>query len=42
MYILDFRETFALVVRLKSICILLAYASNHDIKLFQMDIKMHS
>ena len=36
---LDFRETFALVVRLEAICILLAYASHHEIKLYQMDVK---
>jgi hypothetical protein len=36
---LDFDETFTLVVRLESICILLAYATEHDFKLFQMDIK---
>jgi hypothetical protein len=32
-------ETFALVARLEAICILLAYASNHKMKLFQMDVK---
>jgi hypothetical protein len=36
---LDFRETFALVARLKAICILLAYASHHEIKLYQIDVK---
>jgi hypothetical protein len=36
---LDFNETFALVARLKSIHILLAYATHHDFKLYQMDIK---
>ena len=36
---LDFSETFALVARLEAIRILLAYASSHDIKLFQMDLK---
>jgi len=36
---LDFSETFALVARLEAIRILLAYASSHDIKLFQMDVK---
>jgi len=36
---LDFGETFAPVARLEAICILLAYASSHDIKLFQMDVK---
>ena len=36
---LDFDETFAPVARLKDICFLLAYASSHDIKLFQMDVK---
>jgi hypothetical protein len=34
---LDFDETFAPVARLKSICILLAYATHHDFKLYQMD-----
>ena len=36
---LDFRETFALVARLEAIGILLACASHHKIKLYQMDIK---
>jgi hypothetical protein len=36
---LDFGETFAPVVRLKAICMLLAYSSHHDIKLYQMDMK---
>jgi len=36
---LDFNETFAPVARLEAIRILLAYASSHDIKLFQMDVK---
>jgi hypothetical protein len=36
---LDFGETFALVTRLKAIRILLAYASHHKMKLYQMDVK---
>jgi hypothetical protein len=36
---LDFDETFAPVARLASICILLAYATQHDFKLYQMDVK---
>ena len=36
---MDFRETFAPVVRLEAIRILLAYASHHDMKLYQMDVK---
>jgi hypothetical protein len=36
---LDFGETYALVARLESICILLAYATHHDFKLHQMDVK---
>jgi hypothetical protein len=36
---LDFEETFAPVARLESIRILLAYASHHSFKLFQMDVK---
>jgi hypothetical protein len=36
---LDFAETYALVARLESICILLAYATHHDFKLRQMDVK---
>ena len=36
---LDFGETYAPVARLESIRILLAYATNHDIKLYQMDVK---
>jgi hypothetical protein len=35
---LDFEETFALVARLESIRILLAYATHHSFKLFQMDV----
>jgi hypothetical protein len=37
---LDFEETFALVARLESIRILLAYATHHSFKLFQMDVKI--
>ena len=36
---LDFGETFAPVARLEAICILLAYASHHEMKLYQMDVK---
>ena len=36
---LDFGETFVPVARLESIHILLAYASHHDFKLYQMDVK---
>jgi hypothetical protein len=36
---LDFDETFTLVARLESIHILLAYATHHDFKLYQMDVK---
>jgi hypothetical protein len=36
---LDFEETFAPVARLESIRILLAYATHHSFKLFQMDVK---
>jgi hypothetical protein len=36
---LDFDETYAPVVRLESICILLAYATYHGFKLYQMDVK---
>jgi hypothetical protein len=36
---LDFEETFALVARLESIRILLAYATHHSFRLFQMDVK---
>jgi hypothetical protein len=36
---LHFGETFAPVARLKAIHILLAYASNNNIKLYQMDVK---
>jgi hypothetical protein len=37
---LDFEETFALVARLESICIFLAYATHHDFKFYQMDVKI--
>jgi len=36
---LDFGETYAPVARLESIRILLAFATHHDFKLYQMDIK---
>jgi hypothetical protein len=36
---LDFDETYAPVARLESICILLAYATFHGFKLYQMDVK---
>jgi hypothetical protein len=36
---LDFEETLAPVARLESIWILLAYATHHSFKLFQMDVK---
>ncbi|GKA10209.1 retrovirus-related pol polyprotein from transposon TNT 1-94 [Tanacetum coccineum] len=36
---IDFDETYALVARLESIRILLAYACADDFKLFQMDVK---
>ena len=36
---LDFDETYAPVARLESIRILLAYATYHGIKLYQMDMK---
>jgi hypothetical protein len=36
---LDFGENFAPVVRLKAIRIVLAYASHHKMKLYQMDVK---
>jgi hypothetical protein len=36
---IDYRETFAPMTRLESIRILLAYASHHNFKLQQMDVK---
>jgi hypothetical protein len=36
---LDFRETFALVARLKAIRILLAFAASKELKLYQMGVK---
>jgi hypothetical protein len=36
---LDFGETYAPVASIESIRILLAYATHHDFKLHQMDIK---
>ena len=36
---LDFGETYAPIVRLEAIRILLAYACAHNIKLYQMDVK---
>jgi hypothetical protein len=37
---IDFGETFASVARLESIHILLAYASHHNLKLQQIDVKI--
>jgi hypothetical protein len=36
---LNFEETLAPIARLESICILLAYAAHHSVKLYQMDVK---
>jgi hypothetical protein len=36
---LDFDETFAPVARLESIHMLLAYATHHGFKLYEIDIK---
>jgi hypothetical protein len=36
---LDFDKTFASVTRLESIHILLAYATHHGFKVYQMDVK---
>ena len=36
---LDFNKTYAPIARLESICILLAFATHHDFKLYQMDVK---
>ena len=36
---LDFGETFTPVARLEAIRILLAYASHHEMKLYQIDVK---
>jgi hypothetical protein len=36
---LDFGETFALIARLETIWILLAFASSKEFKLYQMDVK---
>ena len=37
----DFGETFAPVASLEAIRILLAYASHLEMKLYQMDVKVH-
>ena len=36
---IDFGKTYALVARLESIRIMLAYADHHNILLYQMDVK---
>ena len=36
---IDYGETFSHVARLESICMLLAFASHHNFKLYQMDVK---
>jgi hypothetical protein len=38
---LDFGETYAPVARLEAIRILLAYACTHNIKLYQMNVRVH-
>jgi hypothetical protein len=37
--VFDFNKTFAPVARLEAIQILLAYATSHNIKLYQMNVK---
>jgi len=37
--IIDYNETFSQVARLEAIMVLLSYAVNHDIILYQMDVK---
>jgi hypothetical protein len=36
---MDYEDTFATVARLEAIRLLLAYASFHNFKLYQMDVK---
>jgi hypothetical protein len=36
---LEFCETYAPIARLESICILLAFATHHDFRLYQMAVK---
>ena len=36
---IDFEETYALVARMESIRMILAYASSKNIKVYQMDVK---
>ena len=36
---IDFGESFAPVARLEAIQFLLSYATHHDMKLYQMDVK---
>ena len=38
---LDFGETFTPVAKLEAIRILLGYASHHEMKLYQMDVKVY-
>src|SRR5260370_20177913 len=38
-YLIDYDETFTLVVKWVSICILLALAAQHDLEVHQMDVK---
>nr|GFB40067.1 retrovirus-related Pol polyprotein from transposon TNT 1-94 [Tanacetum cinerariifolium] len=35
----DYNETFALVARIKAICLFLAYAAHKDFTIFQMDVE---
>jgi hypothetical protein len=37
---LNFDETFAPIVRLESLCILLSYATHHGFMLYQIDVKI--
>jgi hypothetical protein len=37
---LNFDETFAPIIRLESLCILLSYATHHGFMLYQIDVKI--
>ena len=36
---IDYKETYAPVARLKTICIILSFAAYSNMKLYQMDVK---
>ena len=38
---IDYTETYALIACLEAICILLSFVAYNNIKIYQMDVKVH-